>query len=159
MLYSRAIAVPRDGRQSDTALLVQRGVGRLMRASGHAILTELPLANGRRADIITLGPSGEVTIIEVKSSLADFRADGKWPDYAPFCDRLYFASHAGVPASIFPEAAGFILADGYGAEIVREAPHVPLSAARRKAILIRFAQAAAHRLHGLHDPEAGFLDA
>ncbi|HEV7285595.1 MAG TPA: MmcB family DNA repair protein, partial [Kaistia sp.] len=101
---------------------------------------------------------GEITIVEIKSSIADFRADGKWPDYAPYCDRLYFASHAGVPQEIFPEQAGLILADAYGAEILREAPHAPLVAARRKAMTLRFAQAAAHRLHGLFDPEAGFRE-
>lgn len=156
MVYSTELAPPRDGRQSDQALAIQRGVGRLFRARGHAIVTELVLATGRRADVIALGPSGEITIVEIKSSIADFRADGKWPDYAPYCDRLYFASHAGVPAEIFPEAAGLILADAYGAEILREAPHLPLVAARRKAMTLRFAQAAAHRLHGLYDPDAGF---
>lgn len=158
MVYSPAVLLPRDGRQSETALAIQRGVGRMFRAAGFAVVFELPLANGRRADVLALGANGEVTIVEIKSSLADFRADGKWPDYRPFCDRLYFATHGGVPAEIFPAEAGFILADGYGAEILREAPHVPLNAARRKAMLIRFAQAAAHRLHGLHDPEAGFRD-
>jgi hypothetical protein len=156
MVYSPALVIPRDGRQSDQALAIQRGVGRLFRARGHAILTELVLATGRRADVIALGPGGELTIIEIKSSVADFRADGKWPDYAPYCDRLYFASHDGVPRDIFPDAAGFILADAYGAEILREAPAAPLAAARRKAMMLRFAQAAAHRLHGLHDPDAGF---
>ncbi|WP_336801313.1 MmcB family DNA repair protein [Kaistia sp. MMO-174] len=158
MVHSPVLTVPRDGRQSDMALALQRGVGRLFRARGHAIVTELVLATGRRADIIALGPSGEITIVEIKSSIADFRADGKWPDYAPYCDRLYFASHAGVPQEIFPEQAGLILADAYGAEILREAPHAPLVAARRKAMTLRFAQAAAHRLHGLFDPEAGFRE-
>jgi len=158
MVHSPVLTVPRDGRQSETALAIQRGVGRLFRSHGHAILTELVLATGRRADVIALGPSGEITIVEIKSSIADFRADGKWPDYAPYCDRLYFASHAGVPKEIFPEQAGLILADAYGAEILREAPHAPLVAARRKAMTLRFAQAAAHRLHGLFDPEAVFRE-
>jgi hypothetical protein len=158
MVHSPVLAVPRDGRQSETALAIQRGVGRLFRAHGYAVVTELVLATGRRADVIALGPSGEITIVEIKSSIADFRADGKWPDYAPYCDRLYFASHAGVPHEIFPEAAGLILADAYGAEILREAPLSPLVAARRKAMTLRFAQAAAYRLHGLFDPEAGFRE-
>ncbi|MCX5495094.1 MmcB family DNA repair protein [Kaistia dalseonensis] len=158
MLYSQSITPPRDGRQSDRALAIQRGVGRLFRARGHAVISELVLTTGRRADIIALGPNGEITIVEIKSSIEDFRADNKWFDYAPFCDRLYFASHAGVPASIFPETTGLIMADAYGAEILREAPVATLAGARRKAMTIRFAQAAAHRLHGLFDPEAGFAD-
>lgn len=156
MFHSHApLAPPRDGRQSEQALAIQRGVGRLFRARGFAIVTELTLATGRRADVIALGPAAEIVAVEIKSSVADFRADGKWPDYAPFCDRLYFASHAGVPAEIFPQEAGLILADGFGAEILREAPANPLPAARRKAMMLRFAQAAAFRLHGLFDPEAG----
>ncbi len=158
MVYSAAIAFPRDGRQSEMALALQRGVGRLFRAHGHAVVTELGLSSGRRADVVALGPGGEITIVEIKSSIEDFRADRKWFDYAPYCDRLYFASHAGVPAEIFPAAAGLILADAYGAEILREPPLTPLSAARRKAMMIQFGQVAARRLQGLFDPEAGFSE-
>jgi hypothetical protein len=158
MIYSPAIAVPRDGRQSDMAYALQRGVGRLFRARGHAVVTELGLGNGRRADIVALGPQGEITIVEIKSSIEDFRADRKWLDYGPYCDALFFASHAGVPAEIFPAEAGLILADGYGAEILREPPRTPLTAARRKAMMIAFGKVAAHRLHGLVDPEAGFSE-
>ncbi len=158
MVYSATIAFPRDGRQSDMALALQRGVGRLFRARGHAVLTELGLASGRRADLVALGPSGEITIVEIKSSIEDFRADRKWLDYGPYCDRLYFASHAGVPQEIFPLEAGLILADAYGAEILREGEPTPLSAARRKAMVILFGQVAARRLQGLFDPEAGFSE-
>lgn len=159
MVYSPALALPRDGRQSDMALALQRGVGRLFRAHGHAVVSELVLASGRRADLVALGPAGEIAIIEIKSSIEDFRADHKWSDYAPFCDRLYFASHSGVPAEIFPLEAGLILADAYGAEILREPPpQAPLPAARRKAMMLQFGKVAAHRLHRLFDPEAGFAD-
>ncbi len=140
------------------ALALQRGVGRLFRARGHAVLTELGLASGRRADVVALGPGGEIAIVEIKSSIEDFRADRKWLDYAPYCDRLYFASHAGVPLEIFPLEAGLILADGYGAEILREGEPTPLTAARRKAMIIQFGKAAAHRLQRLFDPEAGFSE-
>jgi hypothetical protein len=145
---------PVDGRQSPHALSVARGVGRLIRARGFAMVAELPLATGRRADIVALGPGGEMWIVEIKSSVEDFRVDQKWPDYRLSCDRLFFATHAGVPIDIFPEDAGLILADAYGAELVREAPEHRLAGATRKAMMIRFAQAAAHRLHGLIDPAA-----
>jgi len=146
---------PTDGRQSAHALSVARGVGRLMRSCGFAIVSELPLATGRRADIVGLGSNGDIWIVEIKSSVEDFRADDKWPDYRFSCDRLFFATHAAVPAEIFPEDAGFILADQFGAEMIREAPEHRLAGATRKAMLVRFAQAAAHRLHGLIDPQAG----
>jgi len=141
-----------DGRQSERALAVQRGVGRLLRADGYAIVTELTLLSGRRADIIAINPAGTILIVEIKSSIEDFRADHKWPEYRQHCDRLYFATHPEVPREIFPEEAGFILADAHGAEILREAPEHRLAGATRKAVTIRFAQAAANRLHGLIDP-------
>ena len=150
-----AIVPPLDGRQSERAAAIQRGVGRLLRARGFAIVCELPLATGRRADVVGLSPSGDLWIIEIKSSIEDFRVDRKWPEYRFSCDRLFFATHAEVPAAIFPDDAGLILADAYGADFLRDAPEHRLAAATRKAMLVRFAQAAAYRLHGLVDPAAG----
>jgi hypothetical protein len=152
---SSPVTPPRDARQSDMALAIQRGVGRMLRASGFHMVSELGLASGRRADIVGLGPDGEFWIVEIKSSVEDFRVDRKWPDYREHCDRLFFATHTGVPAEIFPGDAGFILADGYGAALIRDAPLHRLAPATRRAMLIRFAQAAAGRLHGLIDPEMG----
>jgi hypothetical protein len=149
---------PVDGRQSEMALFVARGTRRLLRAHGYASVTELPLPNGRRADIVALGTDSTILIVEVKSSVADFRADAKWPDYALFCDRLAFAIPDGVPPDIMPPSAGLIVADAYGAAVLREAPERRLSPAARRAMLLRFAQAAAHRLHGLCDPEAAGRD-
>ena len=143
-----------DGRQSAAALEIQRGVGRLLLAHGLASLTELPLANGRRADVVGLSDKGEIWIIEVKSSLEDYRSDQKWPEYAEFCDRFYFAVAPGFPREIIPEDVGLIIADRFGAAIVRTGPQTLLAGARRKAMTTRFARAGAHRLQQLMDPEA-----
>ena len=148
---------PTDGRQSETALAVGRGTARLLHAHGFSVVSELPLPSGRRADLVALDGGGQVWIVEIKSSVADFRADQKWQDYRLHCDRLFFASHAGVPLDLFPTDAGLILADQFGAEMIREAPEHRLPGATRKAMLLRFAQAAALRLHGLVDPGAGAL--
>jgi hypothetical protein len=150
--FSHAM-VPQDGRQSDMALSVCRGTRRLLRNLRFSTLTELPLASGRRADIVALASDATLVIVEVKSSIADFRADCKWTDYRTHCDRLYFAIPDGVPAAIMPEDAGLIVADAFGAAILREAPEHRLAPATRRAMLMRFAHAAAHRLHGLSDPE------
>src|SRR5580693_788669 len=104
---------PYDGRQSETALMIARGVRRMLRARGFSSVTELPLLDGRRADIVALHGDGSLLIIEIKSSIADFRADHKWRDYAAHCDRLYFAIPADVPAAIIPLDAGLIVADPY----------------------------------------------
>jgi len=148
---------PHDGRQSETALLVARGTRRLLRSLKFSTLTELPLASGRRADIVALALDATIVIVEVKSSIADFRADHKWPDYRAHCDRLYFAVPDSIPDEIMPQDAGLIVADGFGAEILREAPEHRLAPATRRALLMRFAHAAAHRLHGLIDPEISAL--
>lgn len=147
-----------DGRQSPAALAIQRGVRRMLAAMDCASLCEFTLRSGRRADVIALARDGCVSIVEIKSSVRDFRADRKWPDYRDFCDRLYFAVDAATPLDILPPETGLILADGYGAEILREPPHHPLAPARRKALTLRFARAAAAGLHAATDPEArGYL--
>ncbi|QPC43399.1 MmcB family DNA repair protein [Kaustia mangrovi] len=147
-----------DGRQSPTAAAVQRGVCRLLRASGFATVTELVLATGRRVDVIALNDKGDIWIVEIKSSLADLRADRKWPEYWEYCDRLFFAVPDDFPMETLPGEAGHIVADGFGADIVRHIDEQRLAAARRKAVTLRFARAAALRLHGLHDPHADGLE-
>jgi hypothetical protein len=145
----------RDGRQSERALAIQRGACRLIRSFGLAPLTELPLSTGHRADIIALGPGGEIWIAEIKSSLEDFRVDQKWHFYMEHCDRLFFAVNAEFPVEVLPEEVGLIVADPFGAAILREAPEERLSAPRRRQVQLRFARAAALKLHGLADPGAG----
>jgi hypothetical protein len=148
------IAILPDGRQSPRAALVQRGVGRLLRTYGFAVVTELPLGNGRRADVVGLSRDGVVWIVEIKSSVEDFRVDRKWPEYRAACDRLFFATHAEVPLGIFPEDAGLILADSFGGEFLRNGIEHRLTGAKRRQVLVRFAQAAALKLHDLVDPGA-----
>jgi hypothetical protein len=135
-----------DGRQSEWAMVVRRGVQRLLSDMGAHVLPELSLASGRRADLVALTRRGDIWIIEIKSSVEDFNVDRKWPDYRLHCDRFFFATHPGVPAEIFPEQCGFILSDGYGAEIMREAPEHRIAAATRKALMLRIARAGAARL-------------
>jgi hypothetical protein len=143
-----------DGRQSPTALAVARGTTRLLRSLGFSSVSEMPLTSGRRADLVALGGGGELWIIEIKSSIEDFRVDQKWPEYRWHCDRLFFATAPHVPLEIFPADAGLILADGYGAEIIRAAPEHRLAAATRRSMLLRYARLAALRLQALHDPAA-----
>jgi hypothetical protein len=143
-----------DRRQSPTALSVARGTGRFLRSLGFYCIAEMPLASGRRADLVALGPAGEFWIIEIKSSVADLRADQKWPEYRWHCDRLFFATALDVPEDIFPPDAGLIVADAYGAQIVREADEHRLPGATRRSMMLRFGRMAAQRLHMLVDPGA-----
>ena len=135
-----------DGRQSERAMLVRRGMQRHLHSMRLAVLPELSLASGRRADLITLSSSGEIWIVEIKSSIEDFRVDRKWPDYRQHCDRLFFATHKEVPLDIFPEDCGLFLSDGYDAHMIREAPEHRLTAATRKSVTLNFSRVAAQRL-------------
>jgi hypothetical protein len=155
-MSSLAAALPIDRRQSPTALKIARGTTRLLHSLGFSSVTELPLASGRRADLVALGADGEVLIVEIKSSVADFRADQKWIDYRLHCDRLFFATALEVPCEIFPPDAGLIVADAYGAAIICEAPEHRLHAATRKSVLLAFARAAALRLSALADPDGSY---
>src|SRR5262249_37816962 len=115
-----------------------------------------PLASGRRADLVALGGGGDIWIVEIKSSVTDFRADHKWSEYRLHCDRLFFATTLAVPCDIFPGDTGLIVADGFGASIVCEAPEHRLHATTRKSVMLAFARAAALRLAALADPDGRF---
>jgi hypothetical protein len=145
-----------DLRQSPTALRVQRGVMRLLRSMhDFCCFAEVPLSNGRRADVLGVGPKGEIWIVEIKSSLIDFRVDAKWPDYKDYCDRFFFAKPPELEVEIFPAAEGLIVADSHGAEVLRMAEDFPLAPARRKAMMLKLARLGADRVHALMDPLTG----
>lgn len=142
-----------DLRQSPTALRVQRGVMRFLRGQHDVCcLAEVPLANGRRADVVGIGPKGEIWIVEIKSSLIDFQVDAKWPHYKDFCDRFYFAKPPELDPDIFPADEGLIVADAHDAAILRAARDEPLPTARRKALTLKLARLGADRIHTLMDP-------
>jgi hypothetical protein len=134
------------------ALDVVRGVGRVLTDADHAVLAELSLGNGRRADLVAIDRSGAIAVVEVKSCRADFATDRKWQEYLAYCDRFYFAVGPDFPLAALPRDEGLILADRFGGEIVRAARLRALSPARRKAMLIRFGRAAASRLQTLIGP-------
>lgn len=141
---------------------VARGVSRLLYRRDSYALCEVPLGNGRRADLLAIDAKGDITIIEIKVSRADLRGDGKWPDYLDYCDRFFWAVPQGFDLGAFeeprfrPEIAGLIIADRYDAAIVREAAHRPMPPARRKAETLRFARRGALRMLGALDP--GLID-
>jgi hypothetical protein len=145
-----------DGRQSPGAVAIARGTMRLLLSLGFSCVGELALASGRRADLVALGPDGAIWIVEIKSSIADFRADHKWMDYRLHCDRLFFATSIEVPCEIFPPDTGLIVADAFGASIVCEEPEHRIAGATRRSMLLRFGRAAALRLQSLIDPAGGY---
>ncbi len=147
---------PQDRGQPQSQCLaasdIRRGVARLLHAHQMATVAEVSLANGRRADLVAATSGGEIWIVEIKSSIEDFRADHKWPEYRAFCDRLLFAVGPAFPRDILPADTGLIVADRYGGEMVRGAAEHRLSGARRKAVTLRLVHTAAMRLQEASDP-------
>lgn len=144
-----SVTVVATTSRPETTASVTRGAARLLGALGYAPLAEVTLPNGRRADLMALGPKGEIFIVEVKSSIEDFRTDQKWAEYGPYCDAFAFAVAPEFPREILPEEPGLIVADGFGGAVLREAPVVPLAGARRKALTIAFGRLAALRAAGV----------
>lgn len=143
---------------------VARGVSRLLFHQDHMPLCEVPLGNGRRADIVALGGDGRITLVEIKVSVADLRGDVKWREYLDYCDRYFWAVPAGfrlddfAETAFLPERTGLIVADRYGAEVLRDAPLHPLNPSRRRSEQLRFARRAARRLLTVADPGLGDSD-
>lgn len=136
----------------ERSLAVRRAAARLCLQLGWSPLHEVPLPNGRRADILALRPDGGFACIEVKSGARDFLTDGKWPEYREYSDELYFAVDADFPLGLLPDDAGLLVACGPDADMLRPAPAHPLPPARRRALLHRFASLAAVRLAWVEDP-------
>ena len=139
---------------------VARGVTRLFCRQDWFPVCEMPLVNGRRADLMAVDGSGGFTIVEIKVAKSDLIGDGKWLDYLDYCDRFYWAVPPHLSAILeeeryLPREAGLIVADRYDAAVVREAAHRPMAPARRKAELLRFARRAARRLAAQVDPSLG----
>src|SRR6516164_6428767 len=115
-----------------TATLLARGICRALDQLGYASLVEFPLINGRRAD-------------------------RKWARYRDFADRLYFAVPNHFPQLLIPEECGLMVADPFGAALLRDGHTTPLNPSRRRALTLRFARIAAARLYRCLDPEAARL--
>ena len=136
----------------ERALAIRRAAARLCLRLAWAPLHEVGLPNGRRADILALRGDGGFVCIEVKSGIRDFLTDQKWWEYREFSDNLFFAIDTDFPADILPPEAGLIVVADQSAELIREAHEHKLSAARRTALLRRWALLAGSRLAMLEDP-------
>ena len=134
--------------------ILARGVTRHLQSYGFVSLQEFSPTKGLRADVMALGPRGEFWLVECKSSRVDFQTDRKWLGYLDWCDRYFWAVDDVFPTELLPEDSGLIIADGFEAEIIRDGEVRPLAAARRKALMLRFATAAARRLQRWTDPDA-----
>ena len=156
--YDPGLVMSASAVEPIAAALLARGICRTLEQLGYVSLVEFPLANGRRADILALGKTGDLVIVEIKSSVSDFRADRKWSAYRDFSDRLYFAVTNDFPHALIPDEFGLMVADSFGAAVLRDGNMAKLNAGRRRALTVRFARVAATRLRRLLDPEAGLSD-
>jgi len=145
--------VPAEPRE--LAPLLARGVTRLLAEHGYGTLVEFRLPAARRVDVIGLDRDSRFVIVEIKTSVADFRADQKWREYLPYCDAFYFAVPEEFPRVLLPASCGLLVADAYGAAMLRPAIEMAMNKARRRHQLVRFALAAAVRLNRVYDPNGG----
>ena len=60
---------------------------------------------------------------------------------------------------VIPEECGLMVADPFGAALLRDGCTIPLKAGRRRAVTLRFARIGTMRLRRCLDPEAARLDA
>ena len=136
---------------------VARGLARLFHRQGRTVLCEVPLPNGRRADMVAVDARGHISIVEIKVAKADLLGDGKWPDYLDWCDRFYWALSPALDPDLCadrqPERCGLIVADRYDALILREGADHALPAARRRSELLRIARLAMRRMMIVGDPD------
>jgi hypothetical protein len=133
---------------------ILRGVVRLLVNLNYRTLTEFPLPDGRLADVAAIDPRGGLAIVEVKSSIADYRADNKWPYYRTWCESFFFGVSPEFPLAILPGDVGLIVADAFEGVVVRPAPVCTLNSVRRRSLLLRFARTASSRLSLLGDPSS-----
>lgn len=147
-----ATALP-DPSPAPGAPAITRGVRRALAERGFVSLTEFCLPSGRRADVLAFDEAETVVIVEVKSSVVDFRTDQKWPEYRDWCDAFYFAVDGDFPDELIPAACGLIVADPFGGAVLREPDTARIAGARRKSLLRRAALVAAGRLHRIDDPQ------
>lgn len=145
--------------QTETATMVARGITRLFARNDIWCVAEMPLRNGRRADLMGVDTKGRVIIVEIKVQRGDLLGDGKWPDYLDHCDKFYWGVPPGLDRGPLeaenyrPDCCGIIVADGYDGEILRPAPLHPLAPARRKVEIERLARCAMRRLAAVGDPD------
>jgi hypothetical protein len=142
---------PLEEQRSTRSANIARGTGRLMKNLGIAIMPELPLPSGRRADMVCVSSVGEIWIVEIKSSLEDFKSDQKWQEYRKYCDRFFFAVDQEFPAMYLPASEGLIVADRFDAAIIRNSSEKHMLPQTRKNMLVIFGMKAADRLHTLRD--------
>ena len=143
------------GVPEELARALARGVVRMLSEDGQSCLCEFTLRNSRRTDVIAVAPDGLFTIVEIKTTPADFRSDQKWPEYLDFCDFFYFAVPESFPETLIPDSCGLIVADAYGGVIRRPSAETRMNATRRRALTLRYAHAASRRLTQLLDPTYG----
>ncbi|GHE06144.1 hypothetical protein GCM10008024_39590 [Allgaiera indica] len=151
--FSDTVAAPDPAAQPGQ--LLARGVCRALLGHDFVPMVEMVPAPGLRVDVMALGPKGEIWIVECKSCRADFTSDRKWRGYLAYCDRFFWAVDTDFPQELLPAESGLILADGYGAEILRWPECRALPAARRKVVTRAFARQSARQLRALRDPGPG----
>ena len=113
---------------------------------GNGVLREFKLRIKRRVDLVTINDKGWITIIEIKSSVADFRNDKKWNEYIEWADQFYFGVAHNFPIEILPKEHGIITTDGFDIHEAQPSPVQKLNGSRRKTLFRKLAKASMRRI-------------
>jgi hypothetical protein len=137
--------------RTETAEALKKASAMMFFKYGFSLTFELGILpwGRRRADVIGCKIKGDLVLIEVKSSVADFRSDDKWTEYLPFADRVYLAFTKEVAKKIYnnhelkariPKRVGILVLgdDGY-MKTAKPAKRVTVEAETRISILARLA--------------------
>ena len=113
---------------------------------GNGVLREFKLRIKRRVDLVTINDKGWITIIEIKSSVADFRNDKKWNEYIEWADQFYFGVAHNFPINNLPKEHGIITTDGFDIYEVQPSPVQKLNGSRRNTLVRKLARASMRRV-------------
>jgi hypothetical protein len=112
-----------------------------------------------RADLIATNMGLYIILVEVKSSVADFRTDKKWHKYLPFSNKTYFAMAPEVYEKVkdqIPKGIGIFLVYPSGhTKIKGRAHHREVDAAVKLNIAARLVYRSGETLHERKSKTAG----
>lgn len=145
-MAAKAEKKPTKPARSLVAAALKKAAAFYLFRYGFAVTYELGVMpwGSRRADIVANKVSGKIVILEVKSSLADFRTDKKWRSYLDYCDKFMFCTTEDVYEKIkdeLPKEVGVVcLSPSTGwAYMAKKSPNLELTDENRMSVLARLA--------------------
>lgn len=151
-------------RKSTTALLREVVSSYLASKRRLAVYHEIELGPrktglripGGRCDVLGINYRGMIVVVEIKSGLADYRADKKWRRYLAYANLMYFAFPPGVkiPQELKDDPDVGILQPGPSGQlrVVKRTSWRPVNGKLKRATVLGLVYRAADRTSLTHKP-------